>query len=321
MKKLEQHFKKYRNDTDIQVKKYKNDLNVIGIRYDHKFAHVAVPNHATGGFEYFKWDWMTSITGSHSEIVTRFKKIVSILKEAKSNPAQYENLVSNLDASTKNALEVTIKSNNITIPTQDTNKVMSEILSGMQTWLDTKSHIPMDLKQKFLDLGSNHLELFIKAAYNKFNNTWLVKEFVDNAVKTGEEGRKYLADCDCSSTDQLWTKLVEPIIENLRISENSTDKSEDDEISEASANKLGAKVKTLALSNTHELPAQKEALKLVYDMRKGNIDKATVVKNINFFGQDDTLLGWFVEYSGLTIDQIKAKAVEITGDDADFYLE
>ncbi len=180
----------------------------------------------------------------------------------------------------------------------------------------------MDLKQKFLDLGSNHLELFIKAAYNKFNNTWIVKEFVDNAVKTGEEGRKYLADCDCSSTDQLWTKLVEPIIENLRISENSTDKSEDDEISEASANKLGAKVKTLVLSNTHELPAQKEALKLVYDMRKGNIDKATVVKNINFFGQDDTLLGWFVEYSGLTIDQIKAKAVEITGDDAaDFYLE
>lgn len=53
MKKLEQHFKKYRNDTDIQVKKYKNDLNVIGIRYDHKFAYVAVPNHATGGFEYF----------------------------------------------------------------------------------------------------------------------------------------------------------------------------------------------------------------------------------------------------------------------------
>ena len=39
------------------------------------------------------------------------------------------------------ALEATIKSNNITVPTQDTNKVMSEILSGMQTWLDTKSHI------------------------------------------------------------------------------------------------------------------------------------------------------------------------------------
>ena len=48
MKKLEQHFKKQRNDTDIQVKKYKNDLNVIGIRYDYKSAHVKVPNHATG---------------------------------------------------------------------------------------------------------------------------------------------------------------------------------------------------------------------------------------------------------------------------------
>lgn len=57
-------------------------------------------------------------------------------------------------------------------------------------------------------------------------------------------------------------------------------------------------------------------------MRKDNIDIATVVKNINFFGQDDTLLGWFVEYSGLTIDQIKAKAVELIGDDdAAFYLE
>lgn len=65
MKKLEPHFKKQLNDIDIQVKKYKNDLNVIGIRYDHQFAHVEVPNHATGGFEYFKWDWMKSTTGSH----------------------------------------------------------------------------------------------------------------------------------------------------------------------------------------------------------------------------------------------------------------
>ena len=64
MKKLEQHFKKQRNDTDTQVKKYKKDLDVIGIRYDRKSAHVEVPNHATGGFEYFKWDWMTSTTGS-----------------------------------------------------------------------------------------------------------------------------------------------------------------------------------------------------------------------------------------------------------------
>ena len=41
-----------------------------------------------------------------------------------------------------------------------------------------KSHIPMDLKQKILDLGSNNLELFIKAAYNKFNNTWIVQSFL-----------------------------------------------------------------------------------------------------------------------------------------------
>ena len=61
------------------------------------------------------------------------------------------------------ALEATIKSNNITVPTQDTNKVMSEILSGMQTWLDTKSHIPMDLTQKFLDLGSNNFRTIHKS--------------------------------------------------------------------------------------------------------------------------------------------------------------
>lgn len=56
MKKIEKHIKKQRNDTDTQVKKYKQDLDAIGIKYDHKSAHVEVPNHATGGFEYFKWD-------------------------------------------------------------------------------------------------------------------------------------------------------------------------------------------------------------------------------------------------------------------------
>ncbi len=144
-----------------------------------------------------------------------------------------------MDASTKNALDVNIKKHNITVPTQDTNKVVSEILSGMQIWLDTKSHIPLELKQKFLELGSNNLELFIKAVYNKFNNKWIVKEFIDNTfVQPREESNKYLADSGCDSAEQLWTK-----IENLRISENSTDESEDDEISEASANKLGEKVK------------------------------------------------------------------------------
>ncbi len=217
MKKLEQHFKKQRNDTDTQVKKYKKDLDVIGIRYDHKSAHVEVPNHATGGFEYFKWDWMTSTTSSHSEIVQIFKKIVRTLKEAKNNPAQYENLVSKLDSSTKNALDVNIKKHNITVPTQDTNKVISEILSGMQTWLDTKSHIPLELKQKLLELGSNNLEEFIESAFNKFNNKWIVKEFIDNAfVPPREESNKYLADSGCDSAEQPWTKM-----ENLRISDDS----------------------------------------------------------------------------------------------------
>ena len=49
MKKIEQHARKQRNDTDTQVKKYKQELDAIGIRYDHKFAHVEVSNHATGG--------------------------------------------------------------------------------------------------------------------------------------------------------------------------------------------------------------------------------------------------------------------------------
>ncbi|AFC71305.1 hypothetical protein [Rickettsia australis] len=217
MKKLEQHLKKQRNDNDAQVKKYKKDLDVIGIRYDHKFAHVEVPNHATGGFEYFKWDWITSTTGSHPEIVQIFKKIVSTLKEAKNDPAQYENLVSNLDASTRNALDVNIKKHNITVPTSDINKVISEILSGMQAWLDTKSHIPLELKQKFLELGSNNLEEFIESAFNKFNNKWIVKEFIDNAfVPPREESNKYLAGIGCDSAEQLWTKMG-----NLRISDDS----------------------------------------------------------------------------------------------------
>ncbi|QQV75019.1 hypothetical protein H6P87_00564 [Rickettsia tillamookensis] len=167
---------------------------------------------------------MTSTSGhKHSDHVTTFKNVVRTLKETKNNPAQYENLVSSLNANTKSALEATIKSNNIIVPTQDTNKLISEILTGMQTWIDTKSHIPIELKQKFLELGASKLELFIKAAHDQFNNKWIVKEFIDNAVKTGEEGRKYLADCDCSSTDQLWAKLVEPKIESI-ITQQDTNK-------------------------------------------------------------------------------------------------
>lgn len=279
---------------------------------------------------------MTSTTSSHSEIVQIFKKIVRTLKEAKNNPAQYENLVSKLDASTKNALDVNIKKHNITVPTQDTNKVISEILSGMQTWLDTKSHIPMDLKQKFLELGSNNLEEFIESAVNKFNNKWIVKEFIDNAfVPPREESNKYLADSGCDSAEQLWTKM-----ENLRISEDSTDESEDDEISEASANKLGEKVtlnngaefgvksilKCLSDKsfmdmilkevpyNTRE-PLEKEiALQLVYNnIQEGRVDKSSTVNVINSLGNASTLLGWFVKYSDLTIEEIKVKEVELTG--------
>ncbi|KJV81002.1 hypothetical protein RHORCCE3_0181 [Rickettsia hoogstraalii str. RCCE3] len=353
MKKLEQHFKKQRNDTDTQIKKYKKDLDVIGIRYGHKSAHVEVPNHATGGFEYFKWDWMTSTTSSHSEIVQIFKKIVRTLKEAKNNPAQY----SNLDASTKNALDVNIKKHNITVPTQDTNKVISEILSGMQTWLDTKSHIPMDLKQKFLELGSNNLEEFIESAFNKFNNKWIVKEFIDNAfVPPREESNKYLADSGCDSAEQLWTKM-----ENLRISDdsnkattsqassesinssdfkgNTSDEDSDDDIEVISqlleskvtlhnGAEFGVKSILKCLSdkgfmdmilkevpyNTRE-PLEKEiALQLVYNnIQEGRVDKSSTVNVINSFGNASTLLGWFVEYSDLTIEEIKVKEVELTG--------
>ncbi|CAK6515620.1 hypothetical protein [Rickettsia helvetica] len=341
-KHIEQYLKKQRNDIDTQVKKYKQELDAIGIKYDHKSAHVEVPNHAIGGFEYFKWDWMTSTTGSHSEIVPIFKDIVRTLKEAKSNPAQYENLVSNLDASTKNALDATIKSNNITVPIQDTNKLIAEILTGMQIWLDTKSHIPLELKQKFLELGSNNLEEFIESASNKFNNKWIVKEFINNAfIPPREESNKYLADSGCDLAEQLWTK-----IENLRMSENSTDASEDDEISDASANKLGDKVtltngakfevksilKCLSDKgfmdmilkevpyNTRE-PLEKEiALQFVYNnIQEGRIDKSSTVNMINSFGNASTLLSWFVEYSDLNIDEIKAKEVEITGGDS--YLD
>ena len=123
MKKLESHYKKHiRNLLDTQVKKYKQDLDTIGIRYDDKSAHVEIPKY-DGGFEYFKWNWMTSTThGKHSPQVSTFKDIVRVLKEAKSNTTQYENLVSNLNASNKNALEATIKSNNITVTTQQASQ-------------------------------------------------------------------------------------------------------------------------------------------------------------------------------------------------------
>ncbi|WP_341787747.1 hypothetical protein [Rickettsia endosymbiont of Cantharis rufa] len=85
----------------------------------------------------------------------------------------------------------------------------------MQTWLDTKSHIPIDLKQKLLELDSNNLAKFIESAFNKSNNKWTVKEFIDNAFVPPREGNnKYLADSGYDSTEQLWTKM-----ENLRASE------------------------------------------------------------------------------------------------------
>ena len=168
------------------------------------------------GFEYFKWDWMTSTTHSHSEIVQIFKDVVRTLKEAKSNPVQYNSLVSNLQASTKNALDVNIKKHNITVPTQDTNELISEILPGMKAWIAHGYHIPMDLKQNFLKLGFKNLEEFIARASDASISYGHIKEFISYAVKE-ERGAKYLADSGCDTAEQLWTKM-----ENLRISEDST---------------------------------------------------------------------------------------------------
>jgi hypothetical protein len=353
MKTIVQHIKKQRNDTDTQVKKYKQDLDVIGIRYDHKSAHVEVPNHATGGFEYFKWDWMTSTTGSHSEIVQIFKKIVRTLKETKNNPAQYENLVSNLDASTKNALDVNIKKHNITVPTQDTNKLIDEVLTGMQTWLDTKSHIPIELKQKFLELGSNNLEKFIESAFNKFNNQWTVKEFIDNAfVPPREESNKYLADSGCDSTEQLWTKM-----ENLRISEalnkattssvsssnfkgNTSDEDSDDDI-EVISKILGSEV-TLTNGAKYEVKkiidlldkpnfiqqltnilsklspedynlVKKEIALKLAYISNNDMDKYEAVHEI-VDNMPQTFIDEFNNYDTLTLDQMRIEEAKILGD-------
>ncbi|AAU03866.1 hypothetical protein [Rickettsia typhi] len=117
MQQIEKYIKKKRNAIDAQVKKYKQALTEIGIKYDCEFAHVAVPNHATGRFEYFKWDWMTSTTSSHSEIVQIFQEIVMTLQAAKNNPIQYENLASRLDSNTQDILAFNIQQHNIIVPT------------------------------------------------------------------------------------------------------------------------------------------------------------------------------------------------------------
>lgn len=222
-----------------------------------------------------------------------------------------------MDASTKNALDVNIKKHNITVPTQDTNKVISEILSGMQTWLDTKSHIPLELKQKFLELGSNNLEEFIESAFNKFNNKWIVKEFIDNAfVPPREESNKYLADSGCDSAEQLWTKM-----ENLRISDDSNKATTSQASSESinSSDFKGNKKEfvNMVLKRVNpdiaELVEKEIVLKLVYDVQKGLITKRDAGKIIYSFNDDFDLSDGWLANNNLSIDEIKAKEVEITG--------
>ncbi|GAA5252619.1 hypothetical protein [Candidatus Rickettsia kedanie] len=306
MKKLEQHFKKQRNDTDTQVKKYKKDLDLIGIRYDHKFAHVEVPNHATSGFEYFKWDWMTSTTGSHPEIVQIFKKIVSTLKEAKNNPAQYENLVSNLDTSTKNALDVNIKKHNITVPTPDTNKVISEILSGMQAWRDTKSHTGSgcdSAEQLWTKIGN----LRISDDSNKATTSQASSESINSSDFKGNT-----SDADYDDDIEVISQLLAS-----KVTLNNGKTIDVKKIIDAIYNPQNLDFYLRKLTpEINQLVKKEIALKLAYDFYNDS-------KELNEVRSISEVLGIkeeFNTYSNFSLEELKDEEVNITGGDYS-YLE
>ncbi|AFE52837.1 hypothetical protein MA5_03305 [Rickettsia prowazekii str. GvV257] len=183
MQQIEKYIKKKRNAIDVQVKKYKQALTEIGIKYDYEFAHVAVPNHATGRFEYFKWDWMTSTTSSHSEIVEIFKEIVMILQEAKNNQTQYENFASRLDSNTKDILAFNIKQHNIPIIHLSQNELVRKALAEVEYCTKT-SDVTAAFKNYFSKLNPDGVVEFMNCAKGTTINVdgCIGTALLDNAV-------------------------------------------------------------------------------------------------------------------------------------------
>ncbi|MCC8462387.1 MAG: hypothetical protein LN546_04365 [Rickettsia endosymbiont of Ecitomorpha arachnoides] len=167
--KVDKEFKKGRNDHDAQVEKCKkqidriNNLNVNKIIYDRETAYVEVPRY-DGLTENFKWAWLSGDRGKREKTIEEFKQILNIL-EAKNNPAQYNSLVSNLNASTKNALDVNIKKYNITVPTQQISqeelveKALAEAKHSIKI-----SDVTAEFKKYFSELDLDGVVLFINTA-------------------------------------------------------------------------------------------------------------------------------------------------------------
>ena len=66
--------------------------------------------------------------------------------------------------------------------------------------------------------------------------------------------------------------------------------------------------------NTSELLQKEIALQFVYNnIQEGCVDKSSTVNVINSFSNAPNLLSWFVEYSDLNIEEIKAREVALTG--------
>ncbi|HJD59220.1 MAG TPA: hypothetical protein LFW20_00845 [Rickettsia endosymbiont of Omalisus fontisbellaquei] len=138
--KVEKEFKKNRNDHDSQVEKCKNQIDRINelngskiFTYDRETANVQVPMYG-GQTENFQWHWLSGDRGKREKTIEEFKQILNIL-EARNNPAQYNSLVSNLNASTKNALDVNIKKHNITLSqASETLQSVNDVISLLQKY-------------------------------------------------------------------------------------------------------------------------------------------------------------------------------------------
>lgn len=122
--------KETRNELSKDIAFYKGKLSAIGIGYDDEHANLKVPSSGEST-QPFKWNWLTSTTGSNSDQVEAFKKIIEVL-EAKNNPDLYQKLVSELNANTKNVLDDNIKQYNITVPTQQTNDQKVTLINGKE---------------------------------------------------------------------------------------------------------------------------------------------------------------------------------------------
>jgi len=171
--------KEARNELSKDIAFYKGKLSAIGIGYDDEHANLKVPSSGEST-QPFKWNWLTSTTGSNSDQVEAFKKIIEVL-EAKNNPDLYQKLVSELNANTKNALDDNIKQYNITVPTQQTNDQKVTLINGKEVefkkfleLLYKENTKEFDLLLKMLPSETSEVmkkEVTLKLAYDYFKGS------------------------------------------------------------------------------------------------------------------------------------------------------